>query len=113
MHSSPSCVYFKHGERFEHKSYCFISDDLEHDTYFVYELQRELIDLIKFKYHHIEKIEYFSNGCAGQYKNFKNMLNLCLHKTIFVLAYQVAYQVTTKFATSELQRMQNFLANFQ
>ena len=60
-------------------------------TYFVYELQRELIDLIKFKYPHIEKIEYFSNGCAGQYKSFKNMLNLCLHKTIFGLEANLTF----------------------
>ena len=31
----------------------------------------------------INKIEYFSNGCAAQYKIYKNMLNLCRHKADF------------------------------
>ena len=31
----------------------------------------------------IEKVHYFSDGCAGQYKNKKHFLNLCLHKKDF------------------------------
>ena len=27
----------------------------------------------------LSKVHYFSDGCAGQYKNCKNFLNLCLH----------------------------------
>ena len=33
----------------------------------------------------ITKIHYFSDGCAGQYKNCKNFLNICLHKNDFGL----------------------------
>ena len=29
------------------------------------------------------KVLYFSDGCAGQYKNCKNFLNLCLHNSDF------------------------------
>ena len=29
------------------------------------------------------KVIYFSDGCAGQYKNLKNFLNLCLHEYDF------------------------------
>ena len=31
----------------------------------------------------IEKVIYFSDGCAAQYKNRKNLFNLCQHKTEF------------------------------
>ena len=69
----------------QHDSFCFISDDNNHDTCFVYEVQSLLMKHIREKYSHIENIEYFSDGCAGQYKNFKNFLNLCYHKNDFAL----------------------------
>ena len=31
------------------------------------------------------KVEYFSEGCANQYKNYNNMLNLCHHEEDFKL----------------------------
>ena len=31
----------------------------------------------------IQKIEYFSDGCAGQYKNRKHLYNLCHHLSDF------------------------------
>ena len=31
----------------------------------------------------LSKVHYFSDGCAGQYKNCKNFLNLCLHSSDF------------------------------
>ena len=31
----------------------------------------------------ITRLEYFSDGCAGQYKNKKNLYNLCQHKNDF------------------------------
>ena len=58
-------------------------------------MQRELTLLIKAKLPHIDSIEYFSDGCAAQYKNYKNMLNLCLHKDDFGLMASWAF-----FATS-------------
>ena len=66
------------------KSICFISDDLKHDVNFVYKAVK---DKIKFICHKItetfSKVHYFSDGCAGQYKNSKNFLNLCLHNSDF------------------------------
>lgn len=38
---------------------------------------------IKFTLPHIRKILYFSDGCSGQYKNRKNLFNLCQHKKEF------------------------------
>ena len=38
---------------------------------------------VKEKLPHIKHITYFSDGCAGQYKNCKNLLNLCHHQADF------------------------------
>ena len=62
---------------------CFISDDLEHNTNFVNELQRLTCQYIEKTIPKVKSIEYFSDGCSGQYKNFKNFLNLCHHKEDF------------------------------
>ena len=44
-------------------------------------------DTIKYVHDNItealSKVHYFSDGCAGQYKNCKNFLNLCLHNSDF------------------------------
>ena len=42
----------------------------------------------------ITRIEYFSDGCAGQYKNFKKFLNLCHHKNDFGLDANWSFVVT-------------------
>ena len=68
-----------------HKSFCFISDDNNHDTYFVYKVQKLLIEYLKDNYPHIAKLFYFSDGCAGQYKSCNNFINLCHHKNDFGL----------------------------
>ena len=66
-------------------SYCLISDDLEHDTAFVCYLQSVLSENIKVSFPHLNHIEYLSDGCAAQYKNFKNLLNLSFHQSDFGL----------------------------
>ena len=55
------------------KSFCIISDDTEHDVAMVYYIQNICTDHLKLILPHIKKIEYFSDGCAGQYKNRKNL----------------------------------------
>ena len=37
----------------------------------------------KEKFQFVSNIVYFSDGCAGQYENLKNFLNLCLHEEEF------------------------------
>ena len=61
------------------------SDDLEHDTNFVYELLRLTCNYIKETMPQVRDIEYFSDGCTGQYKNYNNFLSLCYHKSKFGL----------------------------
>ena len=54
-------------------------------TCFVHELQRMVMLFIKENLPRVKNIEYFSEGCAGQYKSFKAFLNLCHHKSDFGL----------------------------
>ena len=89
-------IYFCDSEdNLTHKSLCFLSDDLIHDTSFVFEVQTLFTTYIKKFYPHITKLYYFSDGCVGQYKNYKNFLNLCHHKHDFGLEAEWIF-----FATS-------------
>ena len=83
----PVVIYIKQDEheKLVSHSYCFLSDDLTHDTSFVWNLQNTLCSDIKGKFPQIKKLEYFSDGCAGQYKNFKNFLNLTYHVEDFCI----------------------------
>ena len=78
----PVVLYYKNEKNeLVHTSLCFISDD--HDTSFVHQLQKLVCNFIKETLPQIKRLEYWSDGCAGQYKNFKNMMNLCNHKDDF------------------------------
>ena len=57
------------------------SDCNTHDTVAVHLFQCHLISQEKFQF--LSNIVYFSDGCAGQYKNLKIFLNLCLHEEDF------------------------------
>ena len=66
-------------------SICFILDDNSHHTCFVYEVQKAMINYLHELLTQVKKLFYFSDGCGGQYKNYKNFMNLCLHKQDFGL----------------------------
>lgn len=66
-------------------SLCVISDDLEHDVGFVYETQKIVAQFLTEKFPQVQSVHYFSDGCAAQYKNCKNFLNLCHHHKDFNL----------------------------
>lgn len=91
----PVVVYYKDGDTLKSLSICIISDDMEHDTCFVHQVQKKALDLVKKNLPHIQEVQYFSDGCAAQYKNFKNLLNLCYHASDFGLAAEWSF-----FATS-------------
>ena len=93
----PVVLYYKNpgSDELMHLSFCFVSDDLEHDTTFVYKIQEYLTNYIKTNFLYIQKLIYFSDGCGGQYKNCKNFVNLCLHITDFGLEAEWVF-----FATS-------------
>ena len=68
---------------------------MEHDASFVWKLQQKLTEYIRNNFPNIKFIEYFLDGYAGQYKNFKNFPNLTLHQLDFNLAASWSF-----FATS-------------
>ncbi len=64
-------------------SLCIISDDREHVTGTVHAFIEIVLKFLKSHIPVLQKIVYFSDGAAAQYKNCKNFKNLCLHKTDF------------------------------
>ena len=77
----PVVCYFKSGNDLDHASHCIISDDNSHDVPTVYEIQKKIISDLKIRLPNLEKVEYFSDGCAAQYKNRINFINLCMHQS--------------------------------
>ena len=67
----------------QHNSLCFIFDDNNHDTNFVYKIQTILVDYLAENLSIVDKIFYFSDGCAEQYNNYKYFINLCHHQQDF------------------------------
>ena len=49
------------------------------------EVQKTIIKYLHELLPQVKKLFYFSDGCGGQYKNYKNFMNLCLHKQDFGL----------------------------
>ena len=80
----PVVIYTKRDGILVDESICFISDDLCHDVDMVYKILKETVTYVT---KHVNQqcclVHYFSDGCAGQYKNCKNFLNLCHHKDDF------------------------------
>ena len=91
----PAVLYLKQDEELIEKSFCVLSNDVVHDTAFVWMLQKQLMQYITENIPHIKFVEYFSDGCAGQYKNYKNFLNLTHHQSDFDIGASWSF-----FATS-------------
>ncbi|KAG1676395.1 hypothetical protein GQR58_014302 [Nymphon striatum] len=84
MHNASCGNLFQRRRKAYHQSLCCISDDLEHDTGFVHAIQSQVVSYLAKEHHlSIKHIHYFSDGCAAQYKNYKNILNLCYHHEDF------------------------------
>ena len=80
----PPIVYFIDSDgNIQHNSLYLISDDNNHDTNFVCKIQTILVDYLKEYLPIVDKIFYFSDGCAEQYKNYKNFISFCHHQQDF------------------------------
>ena len=66
-----------------HLNLCFLSEELQHVSVMVYLIQSKTIEVLKGLIPNLKTVEYFSDGCAAQYKNRKSFYNLCKHKTDF------------------------------
>ena len=61
----------------QHLNFCFISDDLTHEVDFVYHVIKTVILHIKEIIPTLKKVIFFTDGSAKEYKNCKNIYNLC------------------------------------
>ena len=53
---------------------------MKHDVIAVHVFKSKVLEYMKVKMPQLSKVFYFSDGCAGKYKNLKNFSNLCYHK---------------------------------
>lgn len=93
----PVVIYYKNPDTDDlcHLSLCYISDDLNHDVGFVYNIQSKIVESIKYHCPSVNTIKYFTDGCSAQYENCKRFLNLCHHEVDFGITVTWSF-----FATS-------------
>lgn len=77
------CYYKSASNDILHLNLCFLSEELLHDAVMVYLIQQKIVVVLKSTIHNLDNVEYFSGGCAAQYKNRKSFYNLCKHKADF------------------------------
>ena len=87
-------IYYKKDGIIQHKSFFFLSDDLNHDISMVHEIQRIFTSYLKSSFPNLNKIHYFSDCCAAHYKNKYNFYNLCQHEQDFALKAQWSFFAT-------------------
>ena len=75
----PFDAYYKSGETISHLSFLSISENNTHNTTAVHLFLKDFHKYLRSKVPVLIKIIYFSDGCAAQYKNCTNFLNLCHH----------------------------------
>ena len=81
-------AYYKNSSgELEHFSYIAVSDHRKHVTATFHAFQKRFVPFLQNKLAEkglkCGKICYFSDGSSAQYKNRKNVKNMCLHKTDF------------------------------
>ena len=64
----------------EHVSICILSDSREHSANSVHCYLDEVVPFLKKQFPEMKKVHYFTDGCAGQYKNRFNFVNLAHHR---------------------------------
>ena len=67
----PVVTYYQENDELKNICYCKISDDRKYDVPLVYKVQKVILANLKCKLHGLSTIIYFTDGCAGQYKNWK------------------------------------------
>lgn len=81
----PFVAYWRTGGELRHKSFCCICADMKHDPAMVHVFSTEVLKRIKTLVPCVTKIHYFTDGCAAQYKNRFNFVNICHHEEDFGL----------------------------
>lgn len=79
----PFTVYYKEGTELKCLSLCVVSDYLQHNTNVVHAFMHKALCHLKTAIQNVTRVIYFTDGAASQYKNYKNLTNLCHHKNDF------------------------------
>lgn len=79
----PVVIYYRENDELRPLSFVGISDCMNHDTISVYMFQTELMTFLKDRFPPINKISYFTDGAAAQFKNKKSFANLLNHERDF------------------------------
>ena len=73
-----------------------VSDCMQHNTVAFHLFQKKFITVLKARLPSFpQRIYYFSDGAAAQYKNCKNFINLCYHETDFGLPADWHFSATS------------------
>ena len=96
----PWMCYFRDKEdKIQSLALLFISDYLVHETVAVYAFQKKLVEILKDRMiregFSLDTIQYFTDGCAKQYKNKKNFLNMTYHYEDFGVVANWAFSATS------------------
>lgn len=79
----PFVAYWRDQGEVHHKSFCCITDDRKHDPAMVHVFCDEVVREIRGVVPQLTKVHYFTDGCAAQYKNRYNFVNICHHEEDF------------------------------
>ncbi len=95
----PFVAYFvNESDNQQAKSFVCFSENLQHNTVAVFSFQKRVMESLKTIVPNLEKIYYFSDGAASQYKNRKNFSNLCQHDEDFGVAAEWHFFGTSRVA---------------
>ncbi|KAK3924629.1 Spike glycoprotein [Frankliniella fusca] len=80
IHPFVTYYFDKEKNKVSHLNYVVISDCLKYGADTIYTFQKSLIGFLKKNLPGLKKIYYFSDSPTSQYRNFKNVANLCQHE---------------------------------
>jgi hypothetical protein len=113
-------MYYKDEKNeLQHKSFVFLSSNLDHGSQFVRAAQMKLVPYLKTLIK-VKKIIYWSDGAASQFKNKWNFFFLSLHKKNFGMLAEYNFFATAHgkgavdgvgATVKRILRLQSFKAN--
>lgn len=79
----PFVVHFKRNFLTDYKTYFVISNDMTHDATSFHAFRVKVVERMKSDLPFVKQIKYVSDGAGSQFKNYKNIGNLCFHQEDF------------------------------
>ncbi|KAJ8677331.1 hypothetical protein QAD02_013118 [Eretmocerus hayati] len=87
-------IYYVENGELKHESLAIISDNLAHDTYFVYQYQKIIIEYLKKNFELVTKIFHVTDGASQHFKNKSNFANLVAHEKDFGVVAEWHFHAT-------------------